>query len=144
MLKPIRRERLKQALTKLRPFTVEQKEKLPVGEARRHIALTELGKIKLVPIDKIVYFCADNKYVRLRTTKSEYVISETLNALEEELADQLIRVHRNSLVAKSHINRLEKDNDQGKWYVFFRTIDDSIQVSRRQTTNVRKWLRNKS
>ncbi len=144
LLKPIRRERLKQALKKLRPFTSELKGKLPAEEARQHIALTERGKIKLVPIDKIVYFRADNKYVRLRTTKREYVISEVLNALEEELADQFIRVHRNSLVAKSHINRLEKDNDQGKWYVFFRTIEDSIEVSRRQTTNVRKWLRNKS
>ncbi|MFT5608690.1 MAG: two-component system response regulator AlgR [Parvicella sp.] len=144
LLKPIRRERLQQALKKIKPFTAEQKLKLPTEEARQHIALTERGKIKLVPIDKIVYFRADNKYVRLRTTKREYVISEVLNGLEEELADQFIRVHRNSLVAKSHINRLEKDSDNGKWYVFFKSIEDSIEVSRRQTTNVRKWLRNKS
>ncbi len=144
LLKPVRRERLSQALSKLNPASAGDGGKASNDEARQHIALTERGKIKLVPIDKIVYFRADNKYVKLRTTKREYVISEVLNSLEEELSDQFIRVHRNSLVAKSHINRLEKDDAQGKWYVFFKTIEDSIEVSRRQTTSVRKWLRNES
>ncbi len=106
--------------------------------------MTERGKIKLVPLQSIIYFKADNKYVRLRTTEEDYVISEVLNSLEEELKSDFIRVHRNALVNKMHIDGLEKNNDLGKWLVRFRSCDEMLEVSRRQTATVRRWLRKKS
>ncbi|MEE9447095.1 MAG: LytTR family DNA-binding domain-containing protein [Arenicellales bacterium] len=144
LLKPIRRERLQQALTKLRPFSAETVAQLPIDEPRNNFALTEKGKIRLVPLEEVIYFRADNKFVRLRTLDGDHVISEVLNSLEEELGDKFIRVHRNSLVSKSHIDGLTKDNETGKWYAHFKSLDETIEVSRRQTTHVRKWLRNKS
>ena len=144
LLKPIRRDRLKTALEKVRPMTREKKEKLSSEEPRQNFALTEKGKIRLVPLDDVIYFRADSKLVRLRTVDGEHVISEVLNSLEEELSDKFIRVHRNALVSKAHINGLTKDDKIGKWLVHFKTIDDTLEVSRRQTTHVRKWLRNKS
>lgn len=143
VLKPIRQERLEQALSKVQPIRREQTEALPVEEQRQHVAVTERGKIKLVPLEEIVFFKADNKYVRLRTVDDEYLISEVLNGLEEELSEDFIRIHRNALVAKSHIDGLEKNKETGKWYVYFRSVDDSLEVSRRQTAAVRRWLRNK-
>ncbi len=144
LLKPIRRDRLKIAIDKLQPFTAEKKDELPLDEPRQNFALTEKGKIRLVPLDDVIYFRADNKLVRLRTVDGDHVISEVLNSLEEELSDKFIRVHRNALVSKSHIDGLTRDEEVGKWFVHFKTVDDVLEVSRRQTTHVRKWLRNKS
>ncbi len=144
VLKPIRPERLEQALAKVRPFTKEKNEALPMEDARQHVAVTERGKIKLVPLDEIVFFKADNKYVRLRTVDDEYLISEVLNSLEDELTEDFIRIHRNALVAKGHIDGLEKSRETGKWFVYFRSVEDSLEVSRRQTATVRRWLRNKA
>jgi len=144
LLKPIRRERLKAALSKLKPMTSVQSAQLPIDEPRKNFALTEKGKIRLVPLDDVIYFRADSKLVRLRTIDGEHVISEVLNSLEDELSDKFIRVHRNALVSKAHIDGLTKDEDIGKWMVHFKSVDDTLEVSRRQTTHVRKWLRKKS
>jgi two-component system response regulator AlgR len=118
--------------------------KLPIDEPRQNFALTEKGKIRLVPLGDVIYFRADSKLVRLRTIDGEHVISEVLNSLEDELDDKFIRIHRNALVSKTHIDGLTKDDASGKWMVHFKSVDDTLEVSRRQTTHVRKWLRNKS
>ncbi len=144
LLKPIRRERLKTALSKLHPLTAEKKPNLGMEGPRKNFALTEKGKIRLVPLEDVVYFRADSKLVRIRTTDGEHIISEVLNSLEDELNDKFIRVHRNALVSKAHIDGLTKDDSSGKWLVHFKSVDETLEVSRRQTTHVRKWLRNKS
>ncbi len=144
LLKPIRRERLKTALSKMQPLTLEQKAELPLDEPRQNFALTEKGRIRLVPLEDVIYFRADNKLVRLRTIEGEHIISEVLNSLEEELNDKFIRVHRNALVSKAHIDGLTKKEEIGKWFVHFKTVKDVLEVSRRQTTHLRKWLRKKS
>ena len=144
LLKPIRRERLRTALSKLRPLSVETRPALGIEGPRKNFALTEKGKIRLVPLEDVVYFRADSKLVQIRTTDGEHVISEVLNSLEEELNDKFIRVHRNALVSKAHIDGLTKDEQLGKWLVHFKSVDETLEVSRRQTTHVRKWLRKKS
>ncbi len=144
LLKPIRRERLKTALSKLKPMTQAKSAKLPVDTPRQNFALTEKGKIRLVPLDDVIYFRADSKLVRLRTIEGEHVVSEVLNSLEDELSDKFIRIHRNALVSKAHIDGLTKDEKIGKWMVHFKPVADTLEVSRRQTTHVREWLRNKS
>lgn len=144
LLKPIRRDRLKIALKKLRPMDPEKYTSLPLDEPRQNFALTEKGRIRLVPLEDVIYFRADSKLVRLRTIDGEHVISEVLNSLEDELDDKFLRVHRNALVSKMHIDALTKDEAIGKWLVHFKTVADTLEVSRRQTTRVRKWLRNKS
>jgi len=144
LLKPIRRERLRTALGKLHPLSAKVKPSLSIEGPRKNFALTEKGKIRLVPLEDVVYFRADSKLVQIRTTDGEHVISEVLNSLEEELNDKFIRVHRNALVSKAHIDGLTKDEQLGKWLVHFKSVDETLEVSRRQTTHVRKWLRKKS
>jgi two-component system response regulator AlgR len=144
LLKPIRRERLKMALSKLKPMTQAKSARLPVDEPRQNFALTEKGKIRLVPLDDVIYFRADSKLVCLRTIDGDHVISEVLNSLEDELSDKFIRIHRNAMVSKAHIDGLTKNEEIGKWMVHFKSVADTLEVSRRQTTHVRKWLRNKS
>ncbi len=80
----------------------------------------------------------------LHTVDGEHTIPDVLNSLEDELSDNFIRVHRNALVSKAHIESLTKDKAIGKWVVRFKSSDDVLEVSRRQTARLRKWLRNRS
>ncbi|MEM7195030.1 MAG: LytTR family DNA-binding domain-containing protein [Pseudomonadota bacterium] len=142
LLKPIQQDRLKRALAKADPITKSQGNALKEGGSRSHIAVNQKGKIKLVPLHQICYFRAENKYVAVRTRDARYLINETLNQLEEDMDDEFIRVHRNALISTRFLEGLEKIDDN-RWCVLFQDIDDKLEISRRQTPTIRRWLRNK-
>jgi two-component system response regulator AlgR len=143
LLKPIQFDRLMRALKKADPLTKTQSLALKRGEEERsHIAVSQKGKIKLVPLHTVCYFKAENKYVAIRTLNEQYLITETLNNLEKDLGSSFMRVHRNALISTRFLEGLEKI-DEGRWCVLFRDIDDKLEISRRQTPIIRGWLRNK-
>jgi two-component system response regulator AlgR len=142
LLKPVQVDRLKRALQKADPITKVQTESLKKTTRSMHISISQKGKIKLVPIQNICYLKAENKYVLVKTMKEEYLMNDTLNNLEKELGDNFLRVHRNALISTEHLEGLEK-NDDGQWCVFFRGIDDKVEISRRQTPTIRSWLKNR-
>jgi len=142
LLKPVQVDRLKRALQKADPITKVQTESLKKTTRSMHISISQKGKIKLVPIQNICYLKAENKYVLVKTAKEEYLMNDTLNNLEAELGENFLRVHRNALISTEHLEGLEK-NDEGQWCVFFRGIDDKVEISRRQTPTIRSWLKNR-
>ena len=98
------------------------------------------GTLELVPIEDIIYFKADQKYITLRTDDHEYLIEESLKALETEFETRFIRIHRNALVSERFINGLQK-NAQGHLCLSFNHIDDLLEISRRHLPMVRKILK---
>jgi two-component system response regulator AlgR len=94
----------------------------------------------LVPIDDIYYFNADHKYVTVRYTGGEVLIEEALKALEIEFGDRFYRIHRNALINLSRVNGLKAENDGH--YVSFQGIDNTLEVSRRHLSGVRKTIKN--
>jgi two-component system response regulator AlgR len=144
LLKPIRRERLEQALGKARKVNRAQLVELgkddETDHTRTHISAQIGGNIRLVPIEEIYYFQAEQKYVTVRFKDGEVLIDESLKSLEEEFGERLIRVHRNALVSRRYLHALEK-NGEGQWVVRLNGLDTAIEVSRRHMTNVRKLLK---
>ena len=143
LLKPIKQERLRKALDAARKVTRAQLDKLleiENGDRRSKICVKKRGELELIPIEDIVYFKADQKYVTLRTEDHEYLIEESLKSLESEFANRFLRIHRNALVAESFVNGMTK-NDAGHACVCFRTIEDQLEISRRHLPDVRKRLR---
>ena len=98
------------------------------------------GNIQLVPVDEVYYFHAEQKYVTVRHVNGEVIIDESLKSLEEEFGERFIRVHRNALVAKAYLDSLEKQAS-GQWMVKMRGVEESLEVSRRHMTQVRKILK---
>ncbi len=141
LLKPIRPTRLEQALQKCRVLSREEadiaQKANPTTTGRTHICAHHRGNLILVPVDDILFFQADNKYIVVRHTDGEVLIDESLKSLEEEFSQRFTRVHRNALVANAHIKTLEKSND-GHHYVHLSGVDEGIAVSRRQLSVVRK------
>ncbi len=143
LLKPIKQERLKKALQAARRVTRAQLNRLLEIEndnSRSKICVKTRGELELVPIEDIVYFKADQKYVTLRTEDHEYLIEESLKSLEQEFANRFMRIHRNALVAEAYVNGMVK-NDSGHACIVFENIDDRLEISRRHLAEVRKKLK---
>ncbi len=144
LLKPIRRDRLDMALQKAKRLTLKQLKQVTQAQeepqVRTHISVHMRGQITLIPIQDIVYFMADNKYVTVRTGAEQHLIEDSLISLEEEFKDRFLRIHRNALVAVNYIRGIEKQ-PSGRWRVLLRDVDDKLDVSRRHTPAVRRWTR---
>ncbi len=120
------------------------------GLARRHISVSERGKLFLVPVMDIVYFRAEMKYTTIRTREREYLTEESLSALESEFGELFLRIHRNALVARDAIAGSVKgaaaegdDADGGEhgWHIVLRGVEETLPVSRRQWAQVKTILK---
>lgn len=144
LLKPIRRDRLAQALERaaivsrgrLADVRGDDADALP----RRFLSAVVQGRIQLAPVADIRYFCADQKYVAAAWPGGELLLDESLKQLEEEFGEQLLRIHRNALVALQHVERLDRDSD-GSCRIKLRDMDTALKVSRRHLSQVRRRLR---
>jgi two-component system response regulator AlgR len=145
LLKPIKQDRLFEAIQSAKRLNRAQLSNLLSQEeagARSKICVKTRGSLELVPVEEIIYFKADQKYVTLRTADHEYLIEESLKTLETEFESNFIRIHRNALVAEPYINGLNK-NKAGHSCLTFNEIDDQLEVSRRHLPGLRKKLKNK-
>ena len=144
LLKPVKQERLQAALdATIRPTRAQASRSgdvLSELEPRQHICARVRGSLVLVPIEKIYYFHAEQKYVTVRHHEGEVLIEDPLKALETEFGDRFYRIHRNALVSLSRLAGMKSESDGHQ--VTFRDIDDVLEVSRRHLPGVRKIIRN--
>ncbi len=143
LLKPIKQSRLEAALDAAKRMNKAQLSQLREDESvssRQKICIKSRGSLELIPIEEVIYFKADQKYVTLRTAEQEYLIEESLKMLEEEFAQQFIRIHRNALVAQHLLHGLTK-NKEGHACISFNEIDDLLEVSRRHLPSIRKTIK---
>lgn len=144
LLKPVRRERLQEALNKAQRLTKPQLANIQqathaLEQGRRHLCARFRGRLELVPIEEVYYLLAEHKYVTVRYYRGEVLIEESLKALEEEFSNRFLRIHRNALVARTQITGLQRDN-RGRLIVRFKHIEDKLEVSRRHASEVREAI----
>ncbi len=144
LMKPVRAERLLAALAKARNLnkTVLDALREAHPKARTHLSLSEKGRLRLVPVDDILYFKAELKYVTVKTAEREYLLEESLVKLESEFCDRFVRIHRNCLVARARIEQVGKltGNEDGH-FIRLHDLADALPVSRRQYSQLRDTLR---
>ena len=142
LLKPVRAEKLATALGGAGRVNRVQLTQLAGGTApaRRHICAKLRDKLHVVPVENVLCFVADQKYVTVHHTGGELLVDESLKDLEQEFAGRFLRVHRNALVAVNQVERLEKD-DAGHLQVYMRGRAEPLEVSRRLVSEVRERLR---
>jgi two-component system response regulator AlgR len=141
LLKPVRPERLRQALDKARRLNGVQLDVVRGARAspRTHLCSRLASGIKLVPVSEIVYFRADHKYVVARTQNGEFLLDEPLKDLAREFSEAFLRVHRHTLIAKSFLEGLEKTAD-GTYHARLRGVDDRPEISRRLARFVKAYF----
>jgi len=148
VLKPVRRERLDQALElagRLSNSVLgDVARKSGISDRRKHLCKQSQGELKLIPVSDVQYFLADQKYVSVFHANGQDLIDDSLKVLEEEFADRFVRIHRGALVAVSNIESLRKAED-GRTQVMLRggstEDDEKLIVSRRHLTNVKRRLK---
>lgn len=145
LLKPVRRERLAEALAHARRLTKVQAAVLevtsPVPVMRKRICANVRGSLQLIPVADIRYFLADQKYVTVCSADDKVLIEDSLKSLEEEFGDQFVRIHRNALVARRYLAGLERDAE-GRLRVLLQDVQETLEVSRRHLAMLRKLVRN--
>lgn len=141
LLKPIRQERLAQALAKARRLGGQQLTELAaVSEQRRQLSCYEHGQLVLIPFEEVLFFRAEHKYVEAWHQGGQTLIDDTLKQLEEEYGDALLRVHRNALVAPGAIAGLEKDRE-GHFFLSLKDCEERLEISRRHLPEVRQRIK---
>ena len=142
LMKPVRPEKLQEALNRARRPTRAQLTRIAEGTGgpRTRIAVRVRDELRLIPIEQVLCFIAEQKYTTLRHTGGDELIEEPLKELEDEFGARFVRVHRNSLVAIEHIESLERDAD-GHHTVRLRNGAGSLAVSRRLASDVARRLR---
>ena len=148
VLKPVRRSRLKGALeqaTRLVGSTLTSAAAAAnLDMQRRHVCAHTHGDLKLIPIDEITSFIADQKYVSVDHDNGHDLIDDSLKSLEAEFGDRFVRIHRGALIAVARIDRIERNAD-GKSRVALRdhsqVEDKELIISRRHVAEVKRRLR---
>lgn len=146
LVKPVRVEALAAALKQAeRPNRVQlaaltRPPQAPGQGPRSHISARTRKGIELIPLEQVIYFVADHKYVTLRHEGGEVLLDEPLKALEDEFAARFVRIHRNALVALERIERLQR-TPLGHFQLYLRGLgDEALTVSRRHVAGVRKLM----
>lgn len=141
LLKPIRKEKLAAALAQANRLTRPQLQKLGnKTESRTHIAIKHREGLKLIPVEEVQFFLADQKYTTVRHLKGEDLIEESLRALEDELGTAFVRIHRNALVSVRYLEGIERNAD-GQYFVKLSGCEAPLQVSRRMASELRERFR---
>ena len=139
LTKPVRLERLQQALQKVERL-VQSKYVQSADFSGETLIIQDRGRTERVPLAEVLYLKAELKYVTVRTATRSYILDGALNELEEKYAAQFMRIHRNALIARRAVRSLEKhfDPEEGDgWAVRLNGIDELLAVSRRQLSAVR-------
>lgn len=143
LVKPVRRERLQQALQQAARLTRQGMNAVAAAAGadgrRTHICVRKAKGLRLVPVADILYCQADQKYVTLVLADGEEVTDETLKDLETEFAELFIRVHRNTLVALKYLQRIETTED-GRSVAWIAHRDQPLAISRRLIADVKRRL----
>jgi two-component system response regulator AlgR len=142
LLKPVRREKLSAALAQAARLTRPQLKQISAAHPTRrtHICARHREGIRLIPVDEILFFFAEQKYTTVRHLKGQELIEDSLRTLEEEMGEHFVRIHRNALVNISHLESVER-NDEGQYVVRVRGCTETLQVSRRMAGELRAKLR---
>lgn len=144
LLKPIKRERLEQAVTRLKE-RVGSANAPAIGAIldalqSRMPSRTNLGSIrwitgsagnitKMFGIDEVLFFQAQDKYVRVATLEDEVQIRTPLRELLGSLDPEAFwRIHRSVIVRAAAIHRIEADS-AGKLHLRVKGRADVLPVS---------------
>jgi two-component system, LytTR family, response regulator AlgR len=145
LLKPIRKEKLADALSRAGRLTRPQLQKLAAdsgqpAERRTHIAARHREGLRLIPIEEVIYFFAEQKYTTVHHAKGTDLIEDSLRSLEEEFGSAFVRIHRNALVSVRFMDGIER-NSPGSYFVRLRGCQAPLPVSRRMASELRERFR---
>jgi DNA-binding LytR/AlgR family response regulator len=140
LLKPIRADRLAETLARLRRRELPPRldldalwtalaDRLDRPEPMSWITASVGDNVRMISIDEVLLFQAEDKYVRVATAAQSAHIRIPLKALQLRLDPEMFwRVHRNAIVRVSAIRNVKPDED-GRLQLWLDGLAEPINVS---------------
>ncbi|MFN7924125.1 MAG: LytTR family DNA-binding domain-containing protein [Bryobacteraceae bacterium] len=128
LLKPVRRDRLEQALRKVTPVAVH--------EAPRKIVGKRGSDLHMLPPSDVVAFEAEGELVWIHAAQGKFEANQSLRALEERLpCPPFRRIHRKTIINTDHIRKISPLSSR-RWML---TLSNGMQaiVSKRMAGVIR-------
>jgi len=89
--------------------TLEKNEMPGASVIIDRITVRSGNKIKIIPVDSIIYIKADGDYISIVTADGKWLKEQTMNYTEDRLpAQSFVRVHRSYIVNIHYISRIER------------------------------------
>ena len=145
LLKPYSKERLLNAISKatekirsgiVRENRINQLVQQPLTEKLERIVVKSGNKIKVIPVEKIIYLEAQDDYIMLYTDEGKHLKQGTMKYYEDHLDEtKFIRVHRSYIVRMDQVVQLEpyaKDN-----YIMKLKNGTTLKISRNGLKNLK-------
>lgn len=134
LLKPVRIERLREALARAQAL----RQRTPAATATL-LAQVHGAPVK-IPLADVLYLSADDKYVTVHRATGEVLLEQSLKAIEEMFPERFVRVHRGCLIPVERLLGLQRD-PEGVLRALIAGTTATPEVSRRSLAAVRKLLR---
>jgi two-component system LytT family response regulator len=117
LLKPFSKERFEKAIekylsqnnTQVQKQTDQLLEAVALSNGRHERIVVKTGtKVKIIPVQDVLYLEADDDYVNIHTHEGSYLKNRTMSFFEQMLnAQQFVRVHRSYIVSVQEITRID-------------------------------------
>ncbi|MCF8146425.1 MAG: LytTR family DNA-binding domain-containing protein [Deltaproteobacteria bacterium] len=145
LLKPVSNERLQKTVIRLKEgletgaaVPVETLRRLMIrisdeGGSRRlrYVRIHEGDGVRLVPVDEVIYFKAQDKYTLVITQDGESLIRKSIRELAGELdPERFWQIHRGTIVNVGSIDRVSRSLT-GKGVIRLKGCSDTLTVSNR-------------
>lgn len=142
LLKPIRLERLKQALDKALALSRVQQKTLasqPQESEKPQAIRVKIGnELMNWLLEEVLFFRAEDKYILVRHLQGEALIEDSLRNLEQAYPG-FLRIHRNTLLNPLHLRGIKRQQN-GQFCALLKDAEDCPEISRRHLPAVRQWL----
>lgn len=142
LLKPIRRQDLLESLQKARQPTRAQvqavSEQVNAPLQTQYISGSYQGAKIREPLDNILYFQAEQKYVMAYARDKQLLLDDTLKSLEERFKNHFVRIHRNALVAKARVVGINRKDGQSR--LILQDAEEQLEISRRHLGDIKALI----
>ena len=102
----------------------------PAAGYLKWIKVRQGEEVRLISVDDICYFKAEDKYTVLRTREGESLIKKTIQQLTEELdPDQFWRIHRGIIISVRQVGRVSR-SFAGRLIIKLKDLPETLTVSR--------------
>lgn len=102
----------------------------PVSDNLKWIKARHGDSVRLIAVDEVCYFKAEDKYTLVRTRDGESLIKKSIRQLSEELnPDQFWRIHRGTVINVGKIAKVHRSFG-GKLLIQLKDLSETLTVSR--------------
>ena len=139
LLKPVRPDRLAQAINRLKPLNSALENKMAPGSPLDRIYLSDRGQMFLVLLEDILHISGANDYSEVFSTSYGSILdSRTLGMWESLLpTNRFIRIHRSTIINLDHVESIVK-SPHGTYLVYLRGQPTKpLKMSRRYATRLK-------